>query len=646
MQEASRGSISKRRRISIDLKNEEFWLNRLGIGLLLLGVGFLFKYSIDQGWLTTAVRLGFGLVLGITLFVAGVRLKQRRSALSQVLLGGSIGTFYITIFAAYQLYQLLPYLAAFLSMVAVTLLAFFMSLRENHAVLSVVGAVGGLGTPFVLYSGQGSLVMLVGYTCLILIGTSAIYLRQGWRSLLWTTFFATWLIFGVGYDQMEVGANITEQIALQVGVLFGGLAFAGLPTLKVVRQVGQPSRRSRNPVSRSSTAKTRQRYLSGYGSAQILCVIIPLLIISFTGSIWSLEPRSIGWVAFAVASLYSYLGYWLRQRRALRPLGNSHLLSACLMFTFALPTQLSGNGLFLVLALEAVLVHWFAQRFSARSLSAAAYLLTVTVGIWLLHRVGSDTALSPIIINSQAMTDLAVVAVFGGLSWRIRHQNIARVYQGLITVALVLWFWRELSVLPNGMSYVTVAWSLEALVLSWLARRTSAQIFWVLAYLLSGISGLWLLQRLLSQTALSPALINSQGLANFAGIVIIWFISRLIPSPSVARIYQILLHIAVLIWFWRELSVLPNGSGYVTISWGIYAIALLIIGLYKDWQNLRWAAIATLFLVVLKLFLYDLANLEALWRILLFLGFGGTFLGLSYGLQVLWKPKSPSKPDQ
>jgi uncharacterized membrane protein len=47
---------------------------------------------------------------------------------------------------------------------------------------------------------------------------------------------------------------------------------------------------------------------------------------------------------------------------------------------------------------------------------------------------------------------------------------------------------------------------------------------------------------------------------------------------------------------------------------------------------------ATLFLVVGKLFLVDLAGVEAVWRILLFLGFGGLFLVLGYYLQHLWRP--------
>ena len=52
------------------------------------------------------------------------------------------------------------------------------------------------------------------------------------------------------------------------------------------------------------------------------------------------------------------------------------------------------------------------------------------------------------------------------------------------------------------------------------------------------------------------------------------------------------------------------------------------------------AGMGTLLLVVGKLLLVDLINLDAAWRILLFLSFGGVFLVLSYYLQALWRASS------
>jgi uncharacterized membrane protein len=90
-----------------EVSQGEFWLNKIGIILLLLGLGFLFKYSVDQNWVTPLVRVSFGLVLGVGLIVIGMRLPQSKRVLSQVLMGGGIAAFYITGYAAFHLYHLI-----------------------------------------------------------------------------------------------------------------------------------------------------------------------------------------------------------------------------------------------------------------------------------------------------------------------------------------------------------------------------------------------------------------------------------------------------------------------------------------------------------------------------------------------------------
>ncbi len=73
----------------------------------------------------------------------------------------------------------------------------------------------------------------------------------------------------------------------------------------------------------------------------------------------------------------------------------------------------------------------------------------------------------------------------------------------------------------------------------------------------------------------------------------------------------------------------------VTVACGLYAV-----GLRLDRAWLVRGGLTTLFLVVGKLFLVDLAEVEAIWRVLLFLGFGGLLLALSYYLRSLWRPGS------
>ncbi len=88
------------------------------------------------------MRVGFGLAVGGTLLALGLRAYDNRRVFARVLLGGGIGTLYITAFAAFQLYGLAPYPLAFAFMVAVTLLACSLALRQEAASLSVIGSLG------------------------------------------------------------------------------------------------------------------------------------------------------------------------------------------------------------------------------------------------------------------------------------------------------------------------------------------------------------------------------------------------------------------------------------------------------------------------------------------------------------------------
>ena len=169
----------------------QLWLNRLGIALVLLGTGLLFRYSIQMGWLTPAVRVAFGAGVGAVLFAAGLRLDPRRR-FGAVLLGGGIATWYITGWAAFNLYGLVGYLAAFVGMVAITGVAFGFALKRDAQALAVLGAIGGLGTPLLLGVSYGTARGFALYTCLILAWTAAVSLYRGWRAALWTAMSLGW----------------------------------------------------------------------------------------------------------------------------------------------------------------------------------------------------------------------------------------------------------------------------------------------------------------------------------------------------------------------------------------------------------------------------------------------------------------------
>ncbi len=72
-------------------------------------------------------------------------------------------------------------------------------------------------------------------------------------------------------------------------------------------------------------------------------------------------------------------------------------------------------------------------------------------------------------------------------------------------------------------------------------------------------------------------------------------------------------------------------SGRVlTVAWGAEALVLLGIGFVFRERPLRLHGLALFLICVLKLFLYDLRNLETPYRILSFIALGLILLGVSW----------------
>ncbi|QZO02272.1 DUF2339 domain-containing protein [Chenggangzhangella methanolivorans] len=73
--------------------------------------------------------------------------------------------------------------------------------------------------------------------------------------------------------------------------------------------------------------------------------------------------------------------------------------------------------------------------------------------------------------------------------------------------------------------------------------------------------------------------------------------------------------------------------------WLVFALALLTVGVVRRSQTLRLASALIAVLVVLKVFLLDLAGLGGVWRAVSFIGLGGVLIGVGLVYQRLLFPK-------
>lgn len=631
---ARRPPAKRQWQLVASMRQADYWLNKLGVALLLLGVVFLFKYSIDRGWITPPVRVAFGLAVGTALLVIGARVHAGRRHFGQVLLGGGIATYYTCGYAAFQLFGLVAQPTAMVFMVLVTLAAFVLAVRQDEAALAVIGALGGLGTPFLLHTETGSVPGLVMYTCVLLAGMMAVYFYRGWRTLMWACTVGGWVVLTIGND--VGGGDAGARWALQLGTAFCWLAFGVLPSLREVAWSRDPARWPRPPfgVAEMMFAPPGVRALGEH--VHLACVSSPMIALGLSAAVWDdlIASETWGWLAILVAVAYGAGSYLLRRLPALGNLAQTQLLVGLLLATIGICLVLDGDVRFFALATEAGVLHLIARRTGSRMIGAVAHGLSAVVGLLLLIRlIEHDADLRPL-TSAPSLASLWAIVVAGGVAW-LRRGTARTVYVLAAHIALAGWLVRELSGEP-----LLVVLSLQAGVLWLIARQCADEVQLDAAHMAFGLLALWLALRL----AVAAHLPFAGGLAPEG-----WSMADLVPIALAAAIslrsaaaeriaYALGAHIGFLGWLARELARLQDGAAFVTVSWAMHGLALLAIGAWRRNDQLRTLGVLTLLLAVAKLILFDLAQLEAVWRVLLFMGFGGLFLVISYYTRSLWRP--------
>ena len=170
---------------------------KVGVVLSLLGVGFLVKEGIDRGFLVLPIefRLMGVALFGIGLLVLGWRLREKNRTYALSVQGGGIGVLFVTIYASYQLYDLLPSTLAFGLLVAVTAAAMALAVLQDSRALAVLGIVGGFMAPVLASSGSNNHVALFTYYAVLDLAILGIAWFKAWRLLNVLGFLFT---FGIG----------------------------------------------------------------------------------------------------------------------------------------------------------------------------------------------------------------------------------------------------------------------------------------------------------------------------------------------------------------------------------------------------------------------------------------------------------------
>lgn len=170
-------------------------INKIGIAVLIIGVGIGAKYAIDNDLISPLARIILGYCIGFGLSFFAIRLKNKYSNFSAVLFSGAMAIHYFITYAAFSYYNLFPQIVAIILMVLITILTVVLALYYKQQVIAHFGLVGAYVIPYILNEPFENVTILFLYMVIINAGILFISTKKRWKLLNYLAFIATWTIF-------------------------------------------------------------------------------------------------------------------------------------------------------------------------------------------------------------------------------------------------------------------------------------------------------------------------------------------------------------------------------------------------------------------------------------------------------------------
>ncbi len=663
-------------------------INKIGIVILVIGVGIGAKYAIDHDLISPLTRIILGYILGLGLMGFAIRLKKQYNTFSAVLLSGSMAIFYFITFAAYSFYELIPLIPTFSLMVLFTVFTVWAAIRYNLQVIAHIGLVGAYAVPFLLSDGSGKVVILFSYMAIINAGVLAIAFRKYWKPLYYSSFLLTWLIFITWFIPKYEDASHFSLAWIFISIFFVTfyLIFLSYKLLK----------KEKFRIDDILLLLTNSSVFYGLGYA---------LLYKHLGGEKLLGIFTLGnALIHFIVSIIIYR--WKESDRNLFYFAAGLVIA---FFTISIPVQLDGNWVTMLWAAEAAVLFRIGRKGNTALYELLSYILMilaffcVTLGwphtYYTISEWPEGTKIIPL-FNINFFTSLLFIASFTYINvLNINKKYISPVSEqhaltnvinfiipGMLLIVLYFAFYMEISAFWNQLYSQTVVKVTDAAsevhlysndsihqyktisllgysllflsLVSWgnITKLRSSLLGLINLGFSIAAAGLFLSIGLLALGTLRETYL-SQDLSEYfyRGIMLIGiryvcfvflaimlfavysYVRQEFLGTDLKKEFDIFLHITLLTMAGNELINWMDLSGSeqsyklgLSILFGVYALLLIVLGIWKKKLHLRIGAIVLFSVTLLKLFFYDLTSLNTISKTIVFVVLGVLLLIISF----------------
>jgi uncharacterized membrane protein len=660
-------------------------VSKIGIGVLVLAIGFFVKYAIDNDWIGPIGRVAIGILCGGILVGIAHFLRNSYKSFSSVLVGGGLSVFYFSIALAYHEYQLFSQTVSFIIMLVITAFAVILSLLYDRQELAVIALVGGFVTPFLVSNGSGNYKVLFSYLLILNTGLVFISYRKAWRILNTVAFcftailFSVWLAtlppqlstpatyqgafifataFYILFFLINIAHNIRENrkfIAFDFGILLSNTCLyfaAGLYLFSAMGLAGYQGLFSAcMAVFNLSSSYFLFRTKKVDTNILYLLIGITLTFISLTAPI-QLHGHYITlfWASESV------LLYWLARKSGLRIIGVASLLvwlamlvslvmdwGAAYFIRFdkrPLPV-IFNKGLMTTLYAAACCYFIFFLR---RKPEAGASATTASHSSGTAAHTGIDQ------ITNQAMIIVASFLLFAGGALEINYQ-FGHYYPGTRLATLYLVFYGYCWAYGVALAGSRFRWFTNTIYASALI------IFSIILYVFM-IQPSYEIQQDLMQSGMPVHFLAHWASALLIALIIrlciVWWRQDKLEPPLPAQAFSWLICIVIVTFLSAEVELVVNHIFYdkshsfdtigriylktgLPILWGLSSFAFMWLGMRNKFKPLRIISLVLFSITLLKLFLIDIRNIPVAGKIAAFFCLGVLLLVVSFMYQRLKK---------
>jgi uncharacterized membrane protein len=490
------------------------WFLGIGVFVLLLAIGFFLKYAFDEQWIRPPVQITFGLLVGILLIAGGEICRRRHWAgldISFAALG--LGALYLSVYAANQIYRLLPDGLTIFVVLLVSTVGLLISYLWNSRILAILSFLGGYLSPLLFHSDEVGNWVFFGYLSALNIATALLAYVKRWSSLSSIGAVLSWIAFQVW--------SSNHATADQWGYAFG------FTHLSFFLYSIYPFLRFLSPATGWRFTRIFIALINGW-----LCVWKSAELLQYEKT-----PLSLVTLVYAIVALSLALVFW--RRSSYGPAVTWLIAQGLIYLLLTWAVILSDKWTILFWAAQMVVTYWIAAKANDRVLLIGTIVLGVIVTFRFLF------------------IDVDILG-FSLANERFADGLFSRWLVGLFVVACLL-------------------------TVSWLAFRGSVN------------------------------RVHS-GLAR-------WF--EIIGLISLFGFFNS--ELERLSWDWR----FPVTLAAFSILWTFFAASLLVIGFFWKRKFYRICAIVLLLITVVKVLIFDTAEVSAPYRILSCAVLGGILVALS-----------------